>query len=248
MKGPMTTQTLRGMRNAAPCTGAAIAPRLLRQRSVRSQAVVQQLHRGVRRVDRPRRPAERGRHAALHRLPAGSAAAAESGAQARQLAERGAATRARFLFRPASVRRHRDSHAGGIIRANGVHLRGLPSPRSAYGLLRHRWPGELRRHAADREDPAPAQHVSPRWACSARPVHFFGAPDTGNIGDQIRGFGFVHDGSMDTLFRFFTAVVFEPTLKSGFPILNPEPPVATWSSSCSRSTATWRRSSASRSR
>ena len=53
-------------------------------------------------------------------------------------------------------------------------------------------------------------------------VNFFGAPDTGNMGDQIRGFGFVNDGSVDTLFRFFTAVVFNPQLNAGFPILNPD--------------------------
>jgi DNA-binding beta-propeller fold protein YncE len=53
-------------------------------------------------------------------------------------------------------------------------------------------------------------------------VNFFGAPDTGNMGDQIRGFGFVNDGAVDTLFRFFTAIVFNPTLNSGFPILNPD--------------------------
>jgi DNA-binding beta-propeller fold protein YncE len=51
---------------------------------------------------------------------------------------------------------------------------------------------------------------------------FFGAPDTGNVGDQVRGFGFVHDGSVDTLFRFFTAQVFNPQLNAGFPIFNPD--------------------------
>jgi YVTN family beta-propeller protein len=53
-------------------------------------------------------------------------------------------------------------------------------------------------------------------------VNFFGAPDTGFLGDQVRGFGFVHDGSVDTLFRFFTAKVFDPQLTVGFPILNPD--------------------------
>jgi DNA-binding beta-propeller fold protein YncE len=52
-------------------------------------------------------------------------------------------------------------------------------------------------------------------------VPFFLAPDSGNTGDQIRGFGFVNDGSVDTLFRFFTAIVFRPLLTSGFPIINP---------------------------
>ncbi len=42
------------------------------------------------------------------------------------------------------------------------------------------------------------------------------------MGDQIRGFGFVNDGSVDTLFRFFTAIVFNPQLTAGFPIVNPD--------------------------
>lgn len=49
-------------------------------------------------------------------------------------------------------------------------------------------------------------------------VNFFQASDTGFLGDQIRGFGFVHDGSVDTLFRFLTAVVFQSQLTAGFPI------------------------------
>jgi YVTN family beta-propeller protein len=53
-------------------------------------------------------------------------------------------------------------------------------------------------------------------------VNFFGAPDTGFVGDQVRGFGFVHDGAVDTLFRFFTAKVFNPQLTVGFPIINPD--------------------------
>jgi hypothetical protein len=40
-------------------------------------------------------------------------------------------------------------------------------------------------------------------------------------GDQIRGFGFVHDGVVSTLFHFLTAVVFAPQLTSGFPLFNP---------------------------
>ncbi len=45
---------------------------------------------------------------------------------------------------------------------------------------------------------------------------------TGAMGDQIRGFGFVHDGATDTLAHFFTARVFQPTLNSGFPLINPD--------------------------
>jgi hypothetical protein len=53
-------------------------------------------------------------------------------------------------------------------------------------------------------------------------VNFFRAPDTGFVGNQIRGFGFTNDGSVDTLFRFFTAVVFDPLPNSGFPLFNPD--------------------------
>ncbi|HKQ76250.1 MAG TPA: hypothetical protein VJ810_21325 [Blastocatellia bacterium] len=52
-------------------------------------------------------------------------------------------------------------------------------------------------------------------------VDFFLASDSGDMGDQIRGFGFVHDGSVDTVFRFLTAVVFRPLIGSGFPLINP---------------------------
>ncbi len=37
---------------------------------------------------------------------------------------------------------------------------------------------------------------------------FFNPGDNGFKGDQIRGFGFLHDGSVDTLFRFHNATVF----------------------------------------
>jgi DNA-binding beta-propeller fold protein YncE len=53
-------------------------------------------------------------------------------------------------------------------------------------------------------------------------VNTFDAPDSGATGDQIRGFGFTNDGSIDTMFRFFTAAVFRPSVFSGFPLLNPD--------------------------
>jgi YVTN family beta-propeller protein len=51
-------------------------------------------------------------------------------------------------------------------------------------------------------------------------VAFFNALNTPHQGDQIRGFGFLHDGSTDTLFRFLQATVFnfDNTLGAvGFP-------------------------------
>jgi len=53
-------------------------------------------------------------------------------------------------------------------------------------------------------------------------VPFFQAADSGNTGDQVRGFGFLGDGSVDTVFRFLSAAVFAPTANSGFPQTNPD--------------------------
>lgn len=54
------------------------------------------------------------------------------------------------------------------------------------------------------------------------PVSFFNNVSTGNLGNQIRGFGFTNEGSVDTMFHFFDAQVFNPQLNSGFPLLNPD--------------------------
>jgi DNA-binding beta-propeller fold protein YncE len=53
-------------------------------------------------------------------------------------------------------------------------------------------------------------------------VSLIDAPDSGFLGDQIRGFGFLHDGSVDTIFRFLTASVFRPTTSIGFPETDPD--------------------------
>ncbi|GBD25563.1 Anti-sigma-I factor RsgI2 [bacterium HR30] len=47
-------------------------------------------------------------------------------------------------------------------------------------------------------------------------VPFFNSGDNGHKGDQIRGFGFLHDGSVDTLFRFLNATVFNDQNGAGF--------------------------------
>jgi hypothetical protein len=51
-------------------------------------------------------------------------------------------------------------------------------------------------------------------------VGFFNAGDNDFKGDQVRGFGFLHDGSTDTVFRFHNAFVFNQRL--GFPFGNPD--------------------------
>ncbi len=47
-------------------------------------------------------------------------------------------------------------------------------------------------------------------------VPFLNAGDNAPKGDQIRGFGFLHDGSIDTIFRFFQATVFNNSGGVGF--------------------------------
>ena len=53
-------------------------------------------------------------------------------------------------------------------------------------------------------------------------VAFFNGIDTGNTGPQIRGFGFTNDGTLDTMFDFFHARVFNPLVTSGFPLIDPD--------------------------
>ena len=47
-------------------------------------------------------------------------------------------------------------------------------------------------------------------------IDFLNPGDNGHKGDQIRGFGFLHDGSVDTVFRFFQATVFNNANGVGF--------------------------------
>src|SRR6185369_2554277 len=51
-------------------------------------------------------------------------------------------------------------------------------------------------------------------------VSFLNSGDNGSKGDQVRGFGFLHDGSVDTIFRFHNATVFNHDNPAGFPINN----------------------------
>ncbi len=44
----------------------------------------------------------------------------------------------------------------------------------------------------------------------AQDFNFFLQGDSSFQGDQVRGFGFLHDGSTDTVFRFFNSIVFDP--------------------------------------
>jgi hypothetical protein len=52
-------------------------------------------------------------------------------------------------------------------------------------------------------------------------ISFINAGDNGGTGPQVRGFGFLHDGTIDTVFRFHNSTVFNQMNPGGFPISNP---------------------------
>ncbi|HVN86238.1 MAG TPA: thrombospondin type 3 repeat-containing protein [Candidatus Binatia bacterium] len=54
-------------------------------------------------------------------------------------------------------------------------------------------------------------------------IPFVGAGNNGDMGDQIRGFGFLHDGSIDTPFRFLKATVFNPSFGGAIGFFNGDP-------------------------
>jgi YVTN family beta-propeller protein len=56
----------------------------------------------------------------------------------------------------------------------------------------------------------------------AAKVPAFDAADSGQLGDQIRGFGFTNEGASPTVAHFVSAKVFHPQINSGFPLINPD--------------------------
>ena len=153
-----------------------------------------------------------------------------------------AAGGARLLLRPAADRRR-------LVRPATAATRLDP----AAGFFGTDGDTTLRERDAGLQGPAPAQRV-PEGRHVRHAEHRVRQSDVaGNpsphMGDQVRGFGFLHDGSIDTLFRFLSATVFNRASSTRrLPMGARRPMRRTSSSSCSRSTPTWRRSSASRSR
>ena len=212
MKGPMTTQTLRGLvgsgamhwrgdRSNPPGTAASAFDETCRSTTSTSPSP------GWSAATAQLTAAEMQKFtdfALQMQLPPNPVRALDNTLNAAQAAGAG------VLLRPAA----RPTAPPGRLRpAARLHLRGLPPPPAGARPLRHRRARELRERGADHQDPAPAQplpegrHVRRarrRRRAAAQPA----AP-----GPQIRGFGFLHDGSVDTLFRFFNATVFNDQLR-----------------------------------
>ena len=224
-------------------------PRAARQRRVRRA-------RRVRDVPGRRSPASSAatRHPradmdAVHRLHPPAHLPAQPDPRPGQLAHPRSAGGARYLHGHAQDRRR------------ALHLHAVPHPRSA-GQRRSTasTPRASSGRAGSRRstrDPCTSSRCptsatcTRRWACSAcaensvlplRLVRQF-------MGDQVRGFGYLHDGSTDTI----VPVPRHRGLHDGSraPTASPSTPRASssagrWRTSCSPSTPTWRPSSASR--
>lgn len=50
----------------------------------------------------------------------------------------------------------------------------------------------------------------------------FVTPDTGQLGDQVRGYGYLHDGGISTIFDFVSIFSFFPQPEVGFPLEDPD--------------------------
>ncbi len=146
-------------------------------------------------------PIARRRHGGVHRFHPAGDLSAEPGPEPRQLAHADAASRSELLLRP-DLR-----HALQLQRLpydrSGRQRRTSASPRPAFSA-----PTDGR--ASSRSRSSSRSPISAtctrRSGCSAwRRSPFFNAGDNGSKGDQVRGFGFLHDGSVDTLFRFHQA-------------------------------------------
>jgi len=77
---------------------------------------------------------------------------------------------------------------------------------------------------------------------------FFDDPDTGQQGDQVRGFGFVNDGVVDTVSRFLSAIVSAKICSASASVFRTSRRGRTSSNSSSRSRRILRRSWVSKSR
>ncbi|MGH8524316.1 MAG: hypothetical protein ACREXY_08890 [Gammaproteobacteria bacterium] len=67
--------------------------------------------------------------------------------------------------------------------------------------------------------PAQAAQIAPLGSATFLPF-----ANNGFLGPQVRGFGFLHDGSVDTVFRFISFVGFTPRPPGTIPILDPRTP------------------------
>ncbi len=109
-----------------------------------------------------------------------------------------------------------DSVSDTFFNCDGCHVLD-PSGNAAFGIARPGFFGTDGRYAFQH---VPQMFKVPHLRNQYQKVGMFGmprtaliepessAPENAFMGDQIRGFGFLHDGSVDTIFRFLNATFF----------------------------------------
>jgi len=228
----MTTQSLRGMANHGRCTGAAIdrrhrrvAPqhrpeRSTQHRDVRRKCGVQEIQRRLPRAGRQRGGTHGRRYAAFTDFML-QVTYPPNPSATRQLAHSAAEGRARLLLHqtPTGKRSHRISSTTATAATCSTRT----ATRSSA------WPSRVSsgQTGATRSKRRPSFSrfrtcvtSIRRSACSARRVLQPSRHDRPGLlaaasvqrrvvpGRPVRGFGFLHDGAIDTVFRFHSSTVF----------------------------------------
>ena len=219
MKGPMTTQSLRGLVNMGPEHWRGDR----QGNSVQAFNAFNVAFPGL--VGRDEGQLSRGRHA-------DSSPTSRCRSPTRPTRSASSTTACAPTSRPASTL-YFGASPTARHNCNGCHALD-PGQR----VLRRQRQLLDRGRDAGVQDPAPAQRRIRRSECSAWPTRPAWTATSASAGDQIRGFGFLHDGSIDNVFRFTGSPVFSLTTPSR----------PTWKRSSWPTPATCRRWSASRSR
>ena len=143
---------------------------------------------------RPQRPDQRRRHAGVHRLHPAGDVSAEPDPQPRQLAHRGQRRARHVYFGPPPIPSSTATAATSSTRRSGFFgTDGFTTFENETQMFKI----------------AHLRNVYQKVGMFGMPqIPFIRAGDNGNQGPQVRGFGFLHDGSIDTLFRFLRATVF----------------------------------------
>ncbi len=212
MKGPMTTQTLRGLVEQRPDALARRPLQRLLRRRHRRGAVVRQLHR---RVPGPARA--RGRSSTTADMQAFTDFALQLTLPPNPM--RALDNSLTPISRPGTTSSSGSRRADGIVvrQRPRLQLQRLPRARSRARASSAPTATRASRTRSRSSRSRTCATCTKRSACSAcRRCSFLNAGDNGNKGDQIRGFGFLHDGSIDTVFRFLQATVFNNANGVGF--------------------------------
>ncbi len=218
MKGPMVTQSLRGMASHGPMHwrgdrtgGNDDAEPAAGQRGLRRARGVRQVQRGLPRPARAPHDPAAGGHGRVHRLRSADHLSAEPQPAARQRAHRGPGGRPPAL-RPRQLRHP----VGSGAQRRRPHLQQLPRDRLRTPIPGTAAPGFFGTSGFSSFDFNPQLFKVPHLRNLYQKIGMFGNPenpgflgnDTGFKGDQVRGFGLLHDGAIDTVFRFVHGISF----------------------------------------